>query len=69
MALIRLESIIVCALPVRANERRTAWKTSMVIVAVAALFAVADFLAHSAVVNPAGANDDGSGGGEYLVVQ
>lgn len=44
-------------------------KRSMWIVAVAALFAVV-ILAHSAVVNRAGANDDGSGGGwEYLVVQ
>lgn len=44
-------------------------KRSMWIVAVAALFAVV-ILAHSAVVNRAGANDDGSSGGwEYLVVQ
>jgi hypothetical protein len=44
-------------------------KRSMWIVSVAALFAVV-ILAHSAVVNRAGANDDGSGGGwEYLVVQ
>lgn len=44
-------------------------KRSMWIVTVAALFAVV-ILAHSAVVNRADANDDGSGGGwEYLVVQ
>ena len=44
-------------------------KRLMWIVTVAALFAVV-ILAHSAVVNRAGANDDGSGGGwEYLVVQ
>jgi hypothetical protein len=44
-------------------------KRSMWIVTVATLFATF-ILAHSAVVNRAGANDDPSGGGwEYLVVQ
>lgn len=44
-------------------------KRSMWIITAATLFAVV-ILAHSAVVNRAGANDDGSGGGwEYLVVQ